>query len=33
LGERGCRKADRGENEQNPHRHFPFAYEYTHTSP
>jgi len=25
LGECGCRKADRGENKQNPHRHFPFA--------
>jgi hypothetical protein len=31
LGECGCRKADRGENEQKPRRHFPFAYEYTHT--
>jgi hypothetical protein len=23
LGECSCRKADRGKNEQNPHRHFP----------
>jgi hypothetical protein len=25
LGECGCRKADSGENEENPHGHFPFA--------